>query len=432
MSIITSQSFNTKQRSLLYTLCLICVLISSGGIFFIRSDWPFGFDGAYLAITGILSLFSITLLKIFHKGSILRLGLCSSSFLLWVYFSINSILIAGIINESTSASIFLCQEMGFVLLLFGVGFSIVRYLNISIQTTLLISSIFVLVAIVAFVEQLLVADSVRRIKALASVNYMASSFAAFLVYSAGSLLYFRKMSRLTRNYLFLVLIFSFVGVFFSASRSAYLSLFFVFFCWIVRFCTITFVSLKLNKSVLKIIVAVIVLASILLVSFFRIFQDIDLTGLVNRFEVHSIIASAESRITKNFLGSIPSTLSDLLIGKPDAYGLIYRYVQGSGEWPHNLFISTLRFCGIISLLFLLSFYLSVFVTFFRITSSNININEKKKTIIMVSMFFVFSVYAMSSGHFTRNWHLYWIAGLLSGHFESLKIRRKRILNIDLH
>jgi len=170
------------------TLSYFLIILISSGIFFIRDDWPFGFNGSYLVVLGLLIFLSLGFVHLITKHSLTKIGLFSGLFIFWFAVSVVNVSLFAVLFGEPRASIFLLQEFIFIFLIFFSGFLTVKYLRFSPLQALLIATVWVLISTFAIVESLLAVDAVRRVNALASLNYMASSFGAFFVMSLGVLI----------------------------------------------------------------------------------------------------------------------------------------------------------------------------------------------------------------------------------------------------
>jgi len=411
----------TIINSCKYAFNALIIVILTSGIFFIRDDWPFGFNGSYLVVIGLLISTIYTSLYTYSKMSLPKLGLYSGVFLTWFSVSVLNITIFSIINENLSPSIFLIQEFAFISLIYFTGYIAVKLMKFSPLQIYLITSIWILVSSFAMLESLLTGDAVRRIKALASVNYMSSSFGAFFIMSLGTLILSDNQSLSKKTYLLLVLFLSFMGVILSGTRSIMLGLIIVLSLWIFYFLWKKYLTLRLSKRELLSVMSLVLIVLLSMVGLYWFLKDIDVTSLFRRFDSSVLVEAGEQRILGRALAGIPLYLQDIIIGNPSIYPLF----QSGQLHPHNILISTWRFTGLLPFVLLTGFIFLLFSYRIYVKKRLLTKRERVELFIIVSAFGIIFTYTMFSGHFTRNWHFFWTAGLLSAYLEGIK--KKQII-----
>jgi len=178
----------------------------------------------------------------------------------------------------------------------------------------------------------------------------------------------------------------------------------------------------MSKKEILSTLAVGVIFLISLVGLYWVLRGIDITALFRRFDYVSLIEAGEQRVVGRALAGIPLFLQEILIGNPGIYPL---YQTGELH-PHNLLISMWRFTGVLPFIIFLIFIALLFSYRFYINKNLITKKERTELFIIVSAFSIIFIYTMFSGHFTRSWHLYWTAGLLSAYLEGIKSKQKYI------
>jgi len=407
-------------KSLEVTFSYFLIVIISSGIFFIRDDWPFGFDGSYFVAIGVLLFAALFLFRFSVSIKVPKLGLYSGIYTFWICISLTTVLVFSIIYETPSLSVFFGREYLLIFMIFFSGYLAVKYLKFSPLELFTISSIWVLIATIAMMDSLLTGDAVRRIKALASVNYMSASFGAFFIFSLGSLILEKNHSRIKKIYLLSVLFFSLIGFLLSGSRTVIFGVIIVLTLWLFVYLLKRLSKSQFSRSEIYKVSTSIILSIFFIVTLAWILRDVNIAGLLRRFDYVSLIQAGEQRILSLAIASLPDTFKSSIFGNPFLYPLF----QAGNIHPHNILVSIWRFTGLFPFLLFLIFMGLIF--FYRIYLTKNNLSKKKRVelFIVVSSFSIIFIYTMFSGHFTRSWHLYWTVGLLSAYLEGIKSEEK--------
>lgn len=428
---ITFDYQRVASRSTYVVLYAIIFLLTSG-VFFIRSDWPLGVNGAFVSLFGVAVLLLWVLFKILRCSHVPRPSLHTKLFIFWVLISCFSAVISFWGSQQLSASLFLVRELIIVLAFFVAGYILVRYYAISPLTVLFVSILWLFVAAFAVLEVYFTSDYIRRIKVLASVNYMASSFAAFFVFCVATIA-IGKPARFHRWLLLIGGFLAFSGMIMSGSRSSYLAIALVVTLCMFWSTIAVFRTGRLRLGILK-NGSFLFMVAIVGSSLFFLAYDTALQSLFSRIQMASVVESAGQRIFGNYLGALymfaqSNNLLELFFGMPDAYSLY----PGSynPQHPHNLFISSLLFTGVWSFVSLALFLFTLSLGCLKIISGKYFITDKHTIVILSLSLFVLFFYTMFSGHFTRNWHFFFVCGLLSAYIEVAKVRIKVFRGIDV-
>ncbi len=411
-------TIRSKYVSIYFTIFLLTC-----GIFFIRNDWPLGVDGALISLSSIAVILFFFFFKILRHSYVLRPSLHTKLFACWVLTSCFSAVISFWYSQQLSVSIFLVREIVIVLAFFSVGYILVRYYAISPTTVFYASFVWLFIAAFAVLEVYFTSDNIRRINVLGSVNYMASSFAAYFVYCVATIVG-KKTDRFEKMVLLIGGIVAFFGLILSGSRSSYLAVALVVIMFILWFISHIIRTGRLRSGIFKNRSFLLVVATVGSVLFY-LSQDKALSSLFSRMDMNFVVDSAEQRIFGNYLAAVDvfaqsDNLLQFFFGTPYAYPLYHDSINP--VHPHNLFLSSLLFTGVWSFISLSLFLFTLSISSLRLIKGRHLISDKHTVVILVLFLFVIFTYTLFSGHFTRNWHFFFVCGLLSAHIEVAKAR----------
>lgn len=391
----------------------------SSGVYFIRSSEPIGVDGSYISIAslGILALYLGSRALVDS-----RLHLGGSTVRLFIFWLISATVAPTISSALYAVPYGLAQfiiEIVFCGALFLVAYILVRTHRIDPISVIMLSAPWLLIVLFAFVSEGPQVSSLRRLDTFDSINYAAASSSALMITSITLAVYFSQSRRLVSTLALLGSSIPAYTIFLSGSRSplfgimtAVLWLIFVLYFRFIQRGTIT------KESVYKLILLITAgaVVGLILGILYRVTTDsFDLSLLLQRYSTQAIAFSFSERLDR-WGEALPSGVETFLLGAPWNYvpisSSLVQYMH-----PHNQLMSLLHFCGILAPLL---FSATLGLIYFRMT--RIAISSRSRTEVSYSVGLTMSLtcivlYTLTSGHFTRNWHLYWLMGLAAGYAD---------------
>ena len=384
----------------------VLMFVTAGGVFFIRDDWPFGFNGSLLAIWGATAVCVIGVLRFSASARGVPIGASEATFFVWLASMALTVGISGLTRGYPSASIFMWREIVVIALIFSAGFLAVKMFRVHPARLLAWCSVWVLVAAIPIIQHLVAADQVSRVKIAASVNYVSASFGAFAVFFAARIM-LGSQTRAAVLISLLALLAAFTATAMGGTRSVVFGTVASAAVGVLVGLTQVFIRIRSRPISLRSIALSIGAIGILSSSFWLLHERLDLGRLLDRFSGEAIAQSTEGR-HELWASSMPVEAAALLMGVPETYPL---YSPGSVH-PHNLVVSVVRFGGVVPLVVLLAFtgLLSAQLGWTLLQRSEPTLHVSVMTVAL--MLTVIMAYALASGHFTRVWSLYFLLGFL--------------------
>ncbi len=258
---------------------------------------------------------------------------------------------------------------------------------------------------------------VRRVAGLrGALNYTASTLAmcaivwAMVIYSINTdLLKNGKYKKILAVTAFVLVLF---GVIITGSRAALLS----FLIGIFLLQIFGMKSRKFTKYVISF--SLILFAFIVYIA-----MNIDMTLLINRFTYQALAEMAIVRGELYWRSVADLTFVEFIFGRADLYTFDDSVVEaGRTVNTHNIFLSFIRYNGIISFfMFLLILYI-IFATYFRLYAKNKSKPKLRLTeasiIVLLVMAIIYSMF--SGGRTTRIFVVFIQMGFAMGYLEMLR------------
>lgn len=262
-----------------------------------------------------------------------------------------------------------------------------------------------------YLKVMLNSVTIYRIRGLTGLNTLGNSY-ALGIFSWILILYVnseRQTSKL-RNYTsYFCILLLFLGMLFTGTRAAIIAL----FVGIAMFQMLGMKSKSFTRYLIIFCVGIAALLIIVTLSF-------DLTHLWGRFTPDSIIRMALIRF-RIYAGSVTDlTLVDFLFGRPEFY--IFSNEVDEFINPHNLFLATIRYNGIILFLILVLIFMGVFYKYFLLYKYHYRMKQYRVIeTSMIILFVMVVIYTMfSGGRTTRSFNFFITLGYAVGYLEMFK------------
>ena len=389
------------------------------GAFFIRTDWPFGFDGAYLSLFGLGFLMSYYTLRYAFRKKVFWPGLLGWCTLLWGVLTAITALVSAVVLSEVPAGLFFLNEMILV-----IAFMLAGYLPV--YNGARPEKLFWLVVLVGILSawplyrDLESLESVRRVMHLGSRNYMAASYGATLSFCLVGIIWaiaeknHKSLFFALTSLLLLVLPF-----FLAGSRSVFIG---VFLSILVSVSLFIWIHRHRLSAIAFPATGLLCVMALIIVVFSSLTDEINLDMLFARYSKEGLKAGISGR-TAVLQAYLPDGVWATLFGDPSQYAL---FPGGGSAYPHNLVVSSWLFAGLPSVT-----ALTVLLTMFcfqinRLICTIQSTQSLKSPLMLLAVVVVLLTYSMASGHMTRSWHLFWALGLLAGSIDRLKAKKARL------
>ena len=356
-----------------------------------------------VAFIGVIFIVIHRLLKNKRSFEFDKTNLMSLTFFFSTFFSI---LIFSLVYNNTNILLYFIVEIVSILSVYLFGYLVVRYNYISIQH---ISTLIVIIALITAymsVANNLSFYALRRLRGFGGLNYTASNYAISAILAL--LLSFYNKGKTFIRYLFIfafsiLLIFTFL----QGSRQALIGL-------ILGILLIMF----FNKGFYKKIRIYVLLFFIIVIGVSQIGKLFEISSLLLRFSSASLDATSSLRFTlyKNALQHGLDAI-DLFFGKPTLYE-VYNPDKVGIFNPHNIYLSSIRYFGILSGLFLLFSIVTIFYRSYRLLKKlylkKVDLYDHMlfSTLVIFLCFFQSHLYTLFSGNITRVFHFYFYWGII--------------------
>lgn len=262
-----------------------------------------------------------------------------------------------------------------------------------------------------YLKGLIGSISIYRISGLTGTNTLGNSY-ALGTFSWLLILYTNSQKKLSKikNYgsYFCILILL-LGMFFTGTRAAIIAL----IVGVAMFQILGMKSKSFTKYLLIFLAGITVLIAI-------IAYNIDLSNLLGRFSTENIVGMALIRFNIYASSITDLTFLDFLFGRPEYY--IFSNNADNYINPHNLFLATIRYNGIIPFIILICIFIGLFYKYLLLYKIHYKHNYYRVVESSIIIFFIIVViYTMfSGGRTTRSFNFFITLGYAVGYFEIFK------------
>lgn len=381
---------------------------------FSRSSGVGGLTGGMTAVLVSAALFFLAIVHITLYSK--KIDLSPLAYLMVIFFLVAAItpFISALVFNVRIMHIFrFVIEMGISLAIF---FFVYYFLREGLITPKFIIYCFVVLGGIA-AAQLFVSigtmENFRRLRGLGGLNYLGNTFAVS-AFTYIMLIYGGNLSK-GKKYITIVFFFIvFITLIMTGTRAGFL----VFLIAIMLYQFLGIKSKKFNRYFL-------VFGGLVLASFIIISLRIDLSFLFARYNYENLQRMVSIRYSLYFGSVADLTLLEFIIGRADLSALnsldVDRFVN-----PHNVFLSLIRFNGLLPFLLLFSVFVILPIYYFKVYKLHRNIERFRIIETTMIIFFAMSfVNVMASGgRFTRNFFMFFTIAYFIGYIDLLKSNPK--------
>jgi len=256
-------------------------------------------------------------------------------------------------------------------------------------------------------------DNLRRVRGLGGLNYIGNTFAVSSV-SYIVILYATDHKSWKKIGLYFGLIVVFMTMIFTGTRAAVIS----FVAGVMLF---QIFGMKSRKFKLY----VFLFGLMLMIPIFILASNIDMSLLLGRYSYEELESMAFIRFNIYYSAVADMSFIEFIFGRADLSAiddslsseLSNRYLN-----PHNVFLSLIRFNGILSFILFFGIWIILYSIYFKIyfaRKDKPQIRVMEATIIIfLTMSFINVMF--SGGKFTRNFYMYIAIGYAVGYYDLIK------------
>lgn len=378
-----------------------------------RTTGFFGFSGGQLTVLMTFSLFCLAVFHIIFFKREIRVS--NFAYFICLFFVISGALpffAIFLYGAEPRAIVRYSFEIGINLFMF---FSIYYFIREKIITPkfFIYSIAFVgLFAALNYLSVLFTQVSIYRIYRLSGLNTMGTAFS--IAVFAWMLIVFIHAQRENQSTLkkwigYGCLVLIFLSMLFTGTRSAIIALAVALFLFQI-------LGMKSKKFTRYVLYGSLGMAAVI----FIVALNFDLSNLWGRFSWTSITRMAGMRFTLYAKSITDLTFLDFFFGRPDFY--IFSNEADDFINPHNLFLGTIRYNGILLFIMLIFIFLILFYKYSALYKIHKNQSEYRVIESSILIFFVMIViYTMfSGGRTTRSFSFFITLGYAVGYLELFK------------
>ncbi len=378
-----------------------------------RTSGFFGLTGGQLTVLLSFSLFCLASFHmIFIKRDLRVSNFCFFIILFFVLSAVMPIFSAFFFGAGTGTIIRYSFEIGINLFMFFSVYYFIREKIISPKFFIYSVAILGLIASLSYLSVMFSNIIVYRLRGLGGLNTLGTSFAlgvltwSIIIYAHSQ----RENQSTIKKYIgYFSIVMLFLALLFTGTRSALIAL----GAGVFLLQILGMKSKQFTKYVLFTFVGIAAAIAIVALNF-------DLSYLWGRFTWDSVVRMAGIRFTIYAKSITDLTLLDFFFGRPDFY--IFSNEADDFINPHNLFLSTIRYNGLILFIMLIFIFVIFFYKYWALYKMHEKQSEYRLIESSTVVFFVMVViYTMfSGGRTTRSFNFFITLGYAVGYFELFK------------
>lgn len=378
-----------------------------------RTSGFLGFTGGQLTVLLSFSLFFLAAFHmVFIKRDLRVSNYCFFIILFFVLSAVMPIFSAFFFGAGTGTIIRYSFEIGINLFMFFAMYYFIREKIISPKFFLYTIAILGLIASLSYLSVMFSNIIVYRLRGLGGLNTLGNSFAlgvltwSLIIYAHSQ----REQQNKIKKYVgYISIVMLFLALLFTGTRSALIALAVgLFFLQVLGMKSKQFTKYILY-TFLGIAAAIVIVA-----------LNFDLSYLWGRFTWDSVTRMAGMRFTIYANSITDLTLLDFLFGRPDFY--IFSNEADDFINPHNLFLSTIRYNGLILFIMLIFIFVIFFYKYFTLYRIHQYQSEyrliESSTLVLFVMVVIYTMF--SGGRTTRSFNFFITLGYAVGYFELFK------------
>lgn len=381
---------------------------------FSRSVGVGGLTGGMTAVLLSAALFGIAVIHMLFFSK--EKGFSALAYLMVVFFFVAAItpFISALIYNVRIVHIFrFVIELG---ISFAIFYFVYYFVREGIITPKFIIYCFVILGGIAALQLLATVGSMenwRRLSDLGGTNYLGNTFAVS-AFTYVMVLYATdfKASKKALTVVFFVIVF--ITLLLTGTRAGLL----VFLIAIFLYQILGIKSKKFNRYIF--VFGFLILIALVILSF-----QVNISRLFDRYSYENLQRMVSIRYSLYYGSVADLTFLEFLIGRADLSVLesleVERFIN-----PHNVFLSLIRFNGILPFLILFTVFVILPINYFKIYKLHYKKDRfrimETTMIIFLAMSFV-NVMA-SGGRFTRNFFLFFTIAYFIGYIDLLRSNPK--------
>jgi hypothetical protein len=296
---------------------------------------------------------------------------------------------------------------------FAIFYSIYYFVREGLITPKFIIYTFALTGILASL-QLIVnitnSENYQRLRGLGGLNYLGNTFAVSSL-SYVMILYARDFRSWTKIAMVGSFLLVFLTLILTGTRAGFLAFLGGLFLYQVF-------GIKSRRFTNYVIVFTVIIGILITV----VSLQVDLTRLFERYNYENLSRMAMIRFDLYYGAVADLTLAEFLIGRADLAALSERIDVDRFVNPHNVFLSLIRFNGILPFLVFFTILLILAINYFKVYKVHEKIHRfrvmESTMIIFLAMSFLNVM--VSGGAFTRNFFLFFMIGYIVGYIDLIK------------
>lgn len=402
--------FDDNRFNLFFVKPLFLLFIYFG-VYSRFSGFP-GLTGGQTTVAISFGLFSLAVVHILFINQSIKLSNFSS--LIVVFFVLSGVgpFLSIFIFESEPIRILRYSiEVASNFFMFFSTYYFVREKVITPKFFIYSFAILAFIASLTYLKVMFQSATIYRLSGLGGLNTIGNSF-ALGIFAWILIIYinsYRKLSTIKKYGSYVCVLILFLSMLFTGTRSAIIAL-------LVGLGIFQLLGMKSKNFKKYFIISIVGIVCALII----VALNFDLTHLWGRFTTDSILTMARIRFTIYFNSIADLTLADFFFGRPDFY--IFSNDADDFINPHNLFLATIRYNGILLFILLVFIFITLFYKYYLIYQKHKGQKHYRVVETSIIIFFVMVViYTMfSGGRITRSFNFFITLGYAVGYFEMFK------------
>lgn len=380
---------------------------------FARTSGMFGLSGGMITVLVSFGLFALACIHMFLISN--RNSVSPLAFLIIIFFAVSAFtpLVSGFIyNERMIHVLRFVIELG---ICFGMFFSVYYFVREGVISPKFVVYSFAILGCISALQIFSgifgLSSYVRLGREIGGLNYIGNTIAVsavcfMMILNAKKFQSSKKFIGVT---LFLIV---FLTLIMTGTRAGFIA----FLAGLFLYQVFGIKSRKL--TIYAIAFALLIVIAIIILSFY-----VNLNFLLQRYTYEELSKMAMIRFNLFYSSVADLTLVEFLFGRADLSAIdkslvsVSRYVN-----PHNVFLSLIRFTGLIPFILFFAAFVVLFLNYFKIyyyhrQNARFRIME---TTIIIFLALSFINVMVSGGKFTRNFYLFFAIGYAIGYIDLLK------------